>query len=152
MRYAADQREPSGWRIWIMKIDGGCHCGYITYEAEADPDKASICHCTDCQQLSGSAFRTSIPAPDSGFRILSGEPVVYVKTGESGAKRAQGFCPRCGSPIYATAVGDGPKVYNIRIGTARQRNALVPKVQIWCRSQQHWLGGLAAIRKVEKQP
>ena len=22
-----------------MKIDGRCHCGYITYEAEIDPDK-----------------------------------------------------------------------------------------------------------------
>ena len=32
-----------------MKIDGGCHCGYITYEAEADPANAMICHCTDCQ-------------------------------------------------------------------------------------------------------
>ena len=30
-----------------MKIDGGCHCGYITYEAEADPQKAFICQCTD---------------------------------------------------------------------------------------------------------
>jgi hypothetical protein len=39
-----------------MKIDGGCHCGYITYEAEADPDKTSICHCTDCQHLTGTAF------------------------------------------------------------------------------------------------
>ena len=33
-----------------MKIDGGCHCGAITYEAEVDPEKTSICHCTDCQQ------------------------------------------------------------------------------------------------------
>ena len=41
-----------------MKIDGGCHCGYIAYEAEVDPDKVRICHCTDCQTLSGSAFRT----------------------------------------------------------------------------------------------
>jgi len=39
-----------------MKIDGGCHCGYITYTAEIDPDKVGICHCTDCQTLSGSAF------------------------------------------------------------------------------------------------
>ena len=23
-----------------MKIDGACHCGYITYVAEVDPDKA----------------------------------------------------------------------------------------------------------------
>ena len=134
-----------------MKIDGGCHCGYITYEADADPDKASICHCTDCQTLSGTAFRTSIPAPDHAFRITAGEPTVYVKIAESGAKRAQGFCPRCGSPIYATAPGDGAKVYNIRVGTVRQRDRIVPKQQIWCRSQQHWLGEIGAISRIEKQ-
>ena len=73
----------------VMKIDGGCHCGYIAYEAEVDPEQTAICHCTDCQTLSGSAFRTVIPAPDHSFRILSGEPAIYVKTGESGAKRPQ---------------------------------------------------------------
>jgi hypothetical protein len=57
-----------------MKINGGCHCGYIAYEAEVDPEQTAICHCTDCQTLSGSAFRTVIPAPDHSFRILSGEP------------------------------------------------------------------------------
>jgi hypothetical protein len=44
-----------------VKIDGGCHCGFITYEGEADPETATICHCADCQQLSGSAFRTAVP-------------------------------------------------------------------------------------------
>src|SRR5689334_18981220 len=39
-----------------MKIDGRCHCGEITFEAEVDPDALHICHCTDCQTLSGSAF------------------------------------------------------------------------------------------------
>jgi len=43
-----------------MRIDGRCHCGYITYEAEIDPEKVMICHCTDCQTLSGSAFRTVV--------------------------------------------------------------------------------------------
>jgi hypothetical protein len=137
----------------MMKIDGACHCGYITYEAEADAARTSICHCTDCQTLTGSAFRTSVPTQD--FHLTSGEPTIYVKTAESGAKRAQAFCPRCGSPIYATAagataVGDGPKVYNIRVGTVRQRDLLAPKRQIWCRSQQPWLGGLAAIPGIEK--
>jgi hypothetical protein len=134
-----------------MKIEGGCHCGYITYEAEVDPAKASICHCTDCQTLSGTAFRTAVPAPDSAFWILSGEPTVYVKVAESGAKRAQAFCPRCGSPIYATSVGEGPKVYNIRVGTVRQRDQLVPKRQIWFRSHQRWLDDIADIGTVEKQ-
>src|SRR5215211_187887 len=101
-----------------MRIDGGCHCGFITYEAEADPQKTTVCHCTDCQTLSGSAFRTVAPGiTQDQFRMLSGQPTVYVKTGESGAKREQAFCPRCGSPIYSSAPGGGPKVYNIRVGT-----------------------------------
>jgi hypothetical protein len=134
-----------------MKIDGGCHCGYITYSADADPERTSICHCTDCQTLSGTAFRLSIPAPDHAFRVLTGEPTVYIKTGESGAKRVQAFCPRCGSGIYATSVGDGPKVYNLRVGTVRQRDQLVPRRQIWARSQQRWLAEIGAIPKIEKQ-
>jgi hypothetical protein len=133
-----------------MKIEGGCHCGFITYEAEVDPEKASICHCTDCQQLTGSAFRTSVPAADGNFWLISGEPAIYVKTAESGRQRVQAFCPRCGSPIYATAPGDGPKTYNLRTGTARQRDQLAPKRQIWCRSQQRWLGDIARMRGFEK--
>jgi hypothetical protein len=102
--------------------------------------------------LSGTVFRTSIRATSDTFKILTGEPKVYVKTGDSGAKRAQAFCANCGSPIYATSAGgDGPKVYNIRAGTVRQRAQLVPKLQIWTRSEQQWLPGLGAIRKVERQ-
>jgi hypothetical protein len=134
-----------------MRIDGGCHCGYITYEAEADPERVSICHCTDCQTFSGSAFRISVPAQGDSFKLLSGEPAVYVKTAESGSKRAQGFCPRCGCSIYATSAGEGPKAYNLRAATARQRNQLVPKRQIWCRSAQQWLTGIDAIKKFDKQ-
>ena len=66
-----------------MKIDGGCHCGYITYVAEIDPDKVGICHCTDCQTLSGSAFRTSVPAARDAFSLRTGQPKIYVKTAEA---------------------------------------------------------------------
>jgi hypothetical protein len=114
-----------------MKIDGGCHRGYITYEAEADPEKTTIClcHCTDCQHLSGSAFRTVVRVAGDTFKIIAGEPTIYAKIAESGARRVQGFCPRCGTLIYSTAAGDEPKLYSIRVGTVRQRAALVPKVR-----------------------
>ncbi len=134
-----------------MKIDGGCHCGHITYEAEIDPGSVGICHCTDCQALSGTAFRTVAPVSDDAFTLLSGEPKKYVKTGDSGAKREQAFCPECGSAIYATAVGDGPKVYNIRLGTARQRGELPPKIQYWSRSALPWLSDLDSVAKIEKE-
>jgi hypothetical protein len=57
-----------------MKIDGHCHCGEITFEAEVDPNALNIGHCTDCQTLSGSAFRINIPAPAEHFVLLSGTP------------------------------------------------------------------------------
>ena len=132
-----------------MKIDGGCHCGKITYTAEVDPDKVGICHCTDCQTLSGTAFRVSVPAAKEAFH-LEGDPKIYVKTAESGAKRAQGFCPECGTPIYATAASD-PQVFNIRVGTVRQRAELRPKTQGWYRSARDWVNDLQSLPKFVKQ-
>jgi hypothetical protein len=134
-----------------MKIDGRCHCGYISFEAEADPEKTAICHCTDCQASTGSAFRTNIPVPGDAFKLLSGQPAIYVKTAYSGNKRAQAFCPKCGSPIYSTSPGDGPKqAYMVRVGILRQRDQLVPKVQNWWRSALPWVTGLAGVPKNEK--
>jgi hypothetical protein len=134
-----------------MMIDGRCHCGFITYQADIDPDQVMICHCTDCQMLSGSAFRTVVLTRVGGFELLSGDPKTYVKTAESGARRVQTFCPECGSPIYATSEGDGPKVYSIRVGTITQRRELVPRAQIWCRSAQPWAADIKIPVRTETQ-
>jgi hypothetical protein len=134
-----------------MKIDGACQCGYITFEAEVDPEKTSICHCADCQALSGGPYRASVPVAAADFRLLSGEPTTYVKTAESGSRRAQTFCPKCGSPLYATAAEDPGAIRNIRVGVVSQRDKLVPRRQVWARSRQRWVDDLAAIPRLEKQ-
>ena len=135
-----------------MKIHGNCSCGFISFEAEADPEKVSICHCTDCQSSSGTAFRTNVPVPGNTFRMLSGTPTIYVKTtAESGNPRAQAFCPRCGSHIYSTTPGDAPKAfYIVRVGVLRERDELAPKVQNWTRSARAWVTSIDALRKNEK--
>jgi len=134
-----------------MKIDGGCHCGYITYEASVDAERVGVCHCTDCQTLSGSAFRTGVLASKDDFRLLGGEPKIYVKTAQSGTRRAQAFCPQCGTHVYAFAADD-PQDISIRTGTARQRDRLVPSAQIWCRSAQPWAMKLGQVKKFQEQP
>ena len=130
-----------------MKIDGACHCGRISYEAEIDPDDVTICHCTDCQTLSGSAFRVVVPARREAFSIR-GEPKLYVKTAESGNRRAQAFCPDCGTALFATAPTDA-QTYSIRLGTARQRATLPPRRQIWTRSALGWVMQAEAISALE---
>jgi hypothetical protein len=133
-----------------MKVDGGCHCGKIAFEAAVEPNTVGICHCTDCQTLTGSAFRANIPALPGTFKLLRGEPKVYIKTAESGARRAHAFCPECGTPIYATAAVD-PIAYSLRIGTIRQRDEFRPRRQIWCRSSLGWSMDLSGVERLERQ-
>jgi len=135
-----------------MKIDGTCHCGAITIEGEADPDKVGICHCTDCQTGTGSAFRVSIPVSGTAFK-MKGQPTIYVKnTADSGIPRVQAFCGQCGSPIYSTTVGEGVQPsYTVRVGILRQRDQLAPRRQQWVRSARPWVGSLDALPKSEKQ-
>jgi hypothetical protein len=135
-----------------MKVEGGCHCGYITVEAEIDPEKVSICHCTDCQTGTGSAFRVSVPVPGNQFN-MTGTPTAYVKTtAESGNPRVQAFCPKCGSPIYSTTPGEGKQAaYMLRVGILRQRDQLTPKRQNWFRSARPWVTSMDAIHKNQKQ-
>ena len=43
-----------------MKVTGGWHCGQITYEPKVDPATVRVCHCTDCQKQTGTAFHANI--------------------------------------------------------------------------------------------
>lgn len=135
-----------------MKIDGACHCGFITIEGEADPQNVQICHCTDCQTGTGSAFRVSIPVPGASFK-MTGQPTSYLKTtADSGRPRLQAFCPHCGSPIYSTSPGEGVQPsYMVRVGILRQRDQLAPRRQNWFRSARAWVTNLDAVPKNEKQ-
>lgn len=129
-----------------MRIEGQCHCGAIAYEAEVDPGKSSICHCTDCQIFSGAPFRASVPALAQDLHFRKGKPQTYVKVADSGNRRAQGFCGTCGTSLYATSADD-PKVYNLRLGAVRQRAQIPPRSQIWCESGQAWARDITALPK-----
>ncbi|HME24749.1 MAG TPA: GFA family protein [Acetobacteraceae bacterium] len=135
-----------------MKVTGQCHCGQITYEAEIDPRQLRICHCTDCQRLTGTAFRAAVPSLPGSFVLKSGQPTIYIKTAESGNRRAHAFCPNCGAPVYAAAPGPNPPSYGLRVGALDQRTELpAPGRQIWCRSALPWSMDISAVERAERQ-
>ena len=134
-----------------MQVNGSCHCGNIEYVADIDPERVVICHCSDCQMLSGSAFRVVAFTIEDGFTLTRGTPKAYIKTAQSGRPREQGFCEQCGSNLYATAPGAGPKVYGLRVGTIAQRHELRPKRQLWCRSAQPWLADITSLPGTAEQ-
>ena len=127
-----------------MNVTGSCHCGNIRYSAEVDGGRVMLCHCTDCQRLSGTAFRTVVPTVPGTF-ACEGVPAEYVKVADSGNRRIQAFCPNCGTHLYSTAADDA-SVHILRTGTIDQRDALMPSMQIWTRSAVSWLGSIPGMR------
>jgi len=134
-----------------MQVHGSCHCGAISYEAVVDPERVTICHCTDCQMLTGSAYRVSVSARAEDLHWVSGSPKVYVKVGASGSGRAQGFCGDCGSPLYTHAAVARPETYGLRVGCIREREALTPRKRIWCRSALAWSTDLRGMVEREQE-
>jgi hypothetical protein len=127
-----------------MNIDGHCHCGMVTYRADIDPEQVSICHCTDCQTLTGSPYRVTVICAGEQVRITGQTPKIYAKTGDNGRTRFQHFCGECGSPLFTSGEG-GPDDWGIRWGSIRQREQLKPMRQIWCRSAVPWINDLKGL-------
>jgi len=133
-----------------MKVTGRCHCGSIRYEAEVDETKVRMCHCSDCQMLTGSAFRVNVPALAGTFRLQGdGQLKIYIKTADSGNQRAHAFCPECGTPVYAAAASNATE-YSLRLGCLDQRHALKPARQIWCKSALPW-SPVSGVERLEQQ-
>jgi hypothetical protein len=135
-----------------MKIEGSCHCGQITFEAEAETTKFGICHCSECQTLTGTAFNTALPISAAKFVLLSGEPKTYLKTAEqSGRKVLRAFCGDCGSPIYRHSLLD-PSILRIAVGSIKQRKALTPVRQIWKCSALPWVDSIGSLESFDRNP
>ncbi len=131
-----------------MKVHGSCHCGLVKFSAEVDPKLTSVCHCNDCQKLTGTAFRLSVPAITGTFQIESGEPKIYVKVAESGSQRAQAFCPECGSPLFTYGV-ENPTAVGLRVGVLDERSRLPPTWQKWCSSSMPWVQHISQLEKAQ---
>lgn len=128
-----------------MQVDGRCHCGRVTFEADIDPLAVSICHCTDCQALTGSPFRVTVICSGSQIRATGQAPKIYAKTGDNGRVRYQHFCGDCGSPLFTSGEGEHTDDWGIRWGAIRQRAALTPSLQIWCGSAMPWINELKGL-------
>ena len=118
-----------------MKVTGGCHCGHIIYEAEVDPTtvRGLSLHGfpkTDRHGVSDQHCKSA-----RNIRAEERDAKIYIKTAESGSKRAHGFCPECGTPIYSAAPEPNPSRYALRVGAIEERTQFAPPIrQIWCQS------------------
>jgi hypothetical protein len=133
-----------------MKLEGGCLCGKVRYSADAEPIFVGVCHCTNCQKGTGSAFNSVIAVPKPAIS-MTGALSTYEGRGDTGSATYKRFCPECGSPVAeeAAIMAD---VVMIPTGTLDDPGAIKPVMQIYCDSGQSWalLGG--EVQRFPKMP
>lgn len=76
-----------------MKIEGGCHCGLVRFEAEIDDEPIEVLDC-NCSICSMTGYLHLI-IPDTRFRLIEGQR--DTTTYRFGTGRARHiFCSQCG--------------------------------------------------------
>jgi hypothetical protein len=81
--------------------EGGCLCGDIRYRTAAAPVRVTICHCTFCQRLTGSAFLVE-PIFRRHDVVFSGATsgTWDHRSDGSGKRFTVNFCGACGTTLY----------------------------------------------------
>jgi len=128
------------------KLDGRCMCGGVTYSCDAEPVATALCHCTDCQRQTGTAFSIVVAVPADALRVEGDSLATFETTGEAhGGQTERSFCSACGSPIVSRSPAT-PELAYVKAGTLDDTSWLEPQVEVWGRSAQPW------VEQVESRP
>ena len=119
-----------------QSLSGGCACGGIRYETDADPILMLNCHCRDCQRATGSAYAAFVMVPKTAVR-LEGEPSYHCRVGDAGKAVERGFCPTCGSPVM-TILERLPHLLGLQAGSLDDPSRYKPAMDIFIASAQPW--------------
>ena len=125
-----------------LPLTGGCLCGALRYKISEAPTAVYTCHCTDCQQLTSSAFSLAITVRDGAFRLTKGEPRLLQKIADSGRVVTRWVCAECGCWLTSSPqLGErsGETIRRVRGGTLDDTSWLKPTAHFWTRSKQPWV-------------
>jgi len=134
----------------MPNMNGGCLCGDVRYSATGEPVVTSVCHCQHCQKQTGSAFVEVVAVPKDAF-TFQGTLETFTNAGDSGRKKEQRFCPRCGSAVFIEAEGF-PGMILIMGGTLDDTSWLKPTMNLFCDSAQPWVAITKETKNFARMP
>lgn len=130
---------------------GRCVCGAVAYRLTDEPLTVYVCHCTDCQKRSGSAFSMSMWVHRSALALTAGEPVSLTLTTPSGRVAEHRLCAKCGCRLWSEP-RQRPEIAIVRPGTLEDTSWIRPVAHLWTRSAQPWVGIPEGVPRYETQP
>jgi len=136
----------------MSEIKGGCLCGAVRYESQAEPAMVAVCHCATCQKNTGSAFSLNLGMPLESV-TFSGESLTTYEdhSGSSGKPFYRKFCSHCGSPISGQGDAYSGLIF-IKAGTLDDTSWVKPGAHIWCAEKLPWVVIEEGVGQFPKNP
>lgn len=116
----------------MTEVTGSCLCGYVSYKGDVDVKMVINCHCTDCQQATGSVHATMVFVAEDAVE-MSGAVSEYSHPADSGNTLTKMFCGKCGSQVAGKNTGRSG-VLGLRAGCLDQKDLVQPGANIYCDS------------------
>ena len=82
-----------------LPLTGGCNCGAVRFELDAQPVGVTYCHCRRCQRRTGAAASPNARVVPGSFRVVAGEEHLRAWKPPDGAEKW--FCGDCGSALFS---------------------------------------------------
>jgi hypothetical protein len=114
-----------------------CSCGSLRAEATGEPALLGVCHCTQCQRRTGSAFGVGTYFPKEKVRV-EGPSKVYVRGSDSGRKIEGHFCLDCGSTVFWYSESF-PDLIGIAFGAFADPSMPWPTASVWETTRHPWV-------------
>ncbi|MCB1842467.1 MAG: GFA family protein [Halioglobus sp.] len=123
-----------------MQVSGGCYCGKVRYEAEGEPVMRGLCHCRECQYITGGGANVALAMPLAGFRYVADAPKGFARQDLDNAVLRE-FCPECGTHLTSRPQML-PDLVIIKVGTLDDPSVYgQPDMALYCSERQpfHYL-------------
>ena len=120
------------------KYTGGCACGAVTFEFDADPEFVANCHCLDCKRASGGEMATFFGVPADDFTLLSGNPGAFHYIAESGRGLDRNFCPQCAARVFSSNLESFPGTVFVQLGSLDHPEMIAPKLEMFVKRRLAW--------------
>ena len=114
-------------------VTGGCFCGAVRYEAEADLHETYYCHCRICQKTSGAPAEIAVTVKPESLIYTNEEPKYF----QSSPFGRAGFCRQCGSRLVSMSL-DKDDWANVSVGSLDHPERAVPCGHTCVESQLPW--------------
>jgi len=119
----------------IEVLQGGCLCQAIQFEVTNQFTHFHLCHCYQCQKMTGSAHVSNLFTTKDAIKWLQGETETKRYT-VPGRQLTNVFCQHCGSPV--PHIASSGKSLIVPAGSLEGEPNLLPQDHIFMGESRKW--------------